>query len=80
MLQQLSIKLIILYFSGTWVAQLVKHLILAQVMISQLVGLSPTDSLEPGACFRFSASLFLSPPPPLMHILSLSIYIYLSQK
>ena len=32
----------ILTFRGTWVAQSVKHLILAQVVISQSVGLNPS--------------------------------------
>ena len=51
---------------GACVAQLVKRLASAQVMISQFVGLSPasgsvlTASSEPGACiFGFCVSLSL---------------------
>ena len=54
---------------GTWVAQSVKCLTLAQVMISQLVGSSPAlgsvltaQSLEP---VSDSVSLFLCPSTPL---------------
>ena len=57
---------------GTWVAQSVERLTLAQVMISQLMNSSPmsgsADSSEPGACFRLRVSL--SAPPPLGHSLS----------
>ena len=60
---------------GAWVAQLVKHLTLAQVMISQLVSSSPAlgsvltaRSLEPASD---SVSSSLSAPPPLMLSLSL---------
>ena len=59
---------------GTWVARSVKHTTLAQVMISQSVGLSPTSgsvltarSLEPASD---SVSLSLCPSPA--HALSLS--------
>ena len=55
---------------GAWVAQSVKHPTLAQVMISWLVGSSPTSgsvltaqSLEPASN---SVSPSLSAPPPLM--------------
>ena len=61
---------------GAWVAQSVKHPTSAQVMISRLVGLSPTagsvlkpQSLEPAsdsACVSLSPSL--SPSPPLSKI------------
>ena len=63
---------------GFWVAQLVKRLTLAQVMISQFVSSNPTlgsvvtaQSLEPA-----SDSLALSVPLPLlrMHLLSLKNY------
>ena len=54
---------------GVWVAQLVKHPTLAQVMISRLVGSSPVlvsvltaQSLEPALD---SVCLSLSAPPPL---------------
>ena len=60
---------------NTWVAQLVKHLTSAQVMISQFVSLSPAlgsvltaQSLEPASD---SVSPSLSAPPPLMLCLSL---------
>ena len=53
---------------GTWAAQSVKHLTLAQVMISQFVGLSPASgsvltaqSLEP-ASDSVSPSLSALPP------------------
>ena len=62
-------------------AQLVKCLTLAQVMISQFVGLSPTSgsvltaqSLEPASDSCLSLSLSLSVPPPL----TLSILLTLS--
>ena len=58
-------------------AQLVKRLTSAQVMISQFVGLSPTmgsvltaQSLEP-ACFGFCVSVSLCPSPA--HAVSLSL-------
>ena len=61
---------------GTWVAQLVKQLTLAQVMISWFVGSSPAmgsvltaQSLEPAL---ESVSPSLSAPPPLVLCLSLS--------
>ena len=61
-------------FRGAWVAPLVKHLTLAQVVISQFMGSSPASgsvltaqSLEPASD---SASPYLSVPPPL--VLSLS--------
>ena len=60
---------------GAWVAQLVERSTLAQVMISQLVSLSPVSgsvltaqSLEPASA---SVSPTLSAPPPLMLCLSL---------
>ena len=63
---------------GTWVAQLVKHLMtLAQVMISRFLGLSPVlgsvltvQSLEPASD---SVSPSLSAPPQLKLCLSLSL-------
>ena len=61
---------------GTWVAQSVKHLTSAQVMISQSVSSSPVSgsvltaqSLEP---VSDSVSPSLSHPPPFMFCLSLS--------
>ena len=61
---------------GAWVAQLVKRPTLAQVMISQIVGLSPASgsvliaqSLEPALD---SVSPPLSAPPMLMLCLCLS--------
>ena len=62
---------------GTWVAQSVKPLTLAQGMISRFVGSSPllgsvlTACSEPGTCFRFCVSLSLCPSP--VHALSLSV-------
>ena len=59
-------------------AQSVKCLNLAQVMISQFMSLSSTsgfvlaDSSKPGACFGFCVSLSVSAPPPFM-LLSLSV-------
>ena len=62
---------------GIWVAQLVKQLTLAQVMISQFVGFSPASgsvltaqSLEPASDF---VSPSLSAPSPLSLSLSLSL-------
>ena len=62
---------------GTWVAQSVKHLTSAQVMISQLVGLSPASgsgltagSLEPASD---SVSPSLSAPPLLVLCLCLCL-------
>ena len=59
---------------GAWVAQSVKHLTSAQVMISRLVSLSPASgsmltaqSLEPASD---SVSPSLSAPPPLVLCLS----------
>ena len=54
---------------GAWVAQSVGHATLAQVVISQSVGLSPTSGSvlsvqEPGACFGFCVFLSLSLPLP----------------
>ena len=61
---------------GTWVAQSVEQLTLAQVMISGFVGSSPALgsvltawSSEPGACFRFFVSISL----PLSHLCSVSL-------
>ena len=63
------------YFRGAWVAQLVKHLTLAQVLISRFMSSSPTlgsvltaQSLEPASD---SVSPSLSAPPPLMLCLAL---------
>ena len=62
-------------FKGTCVAQSVKHLTLAQILISRFVSLSPhirlhAGSSEPGACFRYCVSL--SVPPLLTLCLCLS--------
>ena len=57
-----------IYLWGAWVAQSVKHLTLAQVMISWFMSLSPAS--DPGACFRFWFPS-LSAPPQLMLCLSL---------
>ena len=61
---------------GAWVAQSVKRLTLAQVMVSRLVSSSPVSgsvltvwSLEPASD---SVSPSLSAPPPFMLCLSLS--------
>ena len=71
---------------GAWVAQSVKHLTLAQVMISQFVGSNPTlgsvltaQSLEP-ASDSVSLSLSASPPLMLAHALSLSLSLSLKNK
>ena len=63
-------------YRGTWVAQSVKCLTSAQVMISRFVGLSPVlgfvltaQSLDPASD---SVSPSLSAPPPFMLCLSLS--------
>ena len=69
---------------GRWVAQSVKHLTLAQVLILQSVSLSPVldsmltpQSLEPASD---SVSPSLSAPPQLVLIsLSLSLSLSLSQ-
>ena len=78
-LRDIELKLFLsqnLLFRSTWVAQLVKHLTLAQVMISSLVSLSPMlgsvlteQSLEPASD---SVSPSLSAPPLLVLCLSLS--------
>ena len=64
------------YVWGAWVAQSVKRLTSAQVMISQFVSSSPASgsvltawSLEPASD---SVSPSLSAPPPLMFCLSVS--------
>ena len=64
------------HLGGAWVAQWVKHLTSAQVMISRFVSLSPTSgsvltaqSLEPASA---SVSPSLSALPLLMLCLSLS--------
>ena len=66
-------------FRGAWVAQLVKHQTLAQVMISQFMGLSPASgsvltaqSLEPASD---SVSPSLSAPPPLVCSVPVSLKI-----
>ena len=61
-------------FRDTWMAQLVKRLTLAQVMIPWFTSSSPTnrlcaDSSEPGARLRFCVSLSL----PLLHSCSVSL-------
>ena len=67
----------------SWVAQSVKHLTSAQVMISWFVSSSPASgsvltaqSLEPGPCFGFCVSLSLCPSAA--HTLSLSVSVSLS--
>ena len=67
-----------MYYRGAWVAQSVKHLTSAQVMISQSTSLSPASgsvltarSLEPASD---SASPSLSAPPLPM------LRLFLSQK
>ena len=69
---------------GTWVAQSVKRLTLAQVMISQILSSSPgigvcaeAQSLEPASD---SVSPSLSAPPLLMLSLSPSLTLSLPQK
>ena len=61
-------------FRGAWVAQLVKHLNLAQVMISRFVGSSPELGSELTGwgleAASDSVSPFLSAPPPLALCLS----------
>ena len=64
-------------YGGSWVTQSVKRLTSAQVMISQLVSLSPmsgsvltAQSLEPALD---SVSPSLSAPPPFALSLSLSL-------
>ena len=59
----------ILGVRGAWVAQSVKRLTSAQVMILRFMGLS-SDSSEPEACFRFCVSLSLTLPRS--HSVSLS--------
>ena len=70
-------------FRGAWVAQSVKHLTLAQVMISRFVSLSPVSgsvltaqSLEPASD---SVSPSLSAPPPI-RTLSLSLSLSKTNK
>ena len=64
------------YTRGGWVAQSVERLTLAQVMVSQFVSSSRmlvsvlAESLDP---VSGSVSPSLSPPPPLMLCLSLSL-------
>ena len=75
-------------FRGAWVAQSVKPLTSAPVMISQLVSSSPAlgsgltaRSSEPGACFDFCVSLSLSTPPlPQLCALSLALSLSLKNK
>ena len=60
---------------GAWVAQSVKHLTLALVMISRFVSSNPliglcADRSEPGVCFRFCVSLS---PSAGLHSVSLSL-------
>ena len=54
-------------FGGAWVAQSVKRLTSAQVMISRVCELEPltglcADSSEPGACFELCLPLSLALP------------------
>ena len=59
---------------GTWVAQLVKHPTLGQVMISWIVGTARMGLCAgPRACFRFCVSLSLCPSPARARSLSLSL-------
>ena len=71
---------------GTWVAQLVKHPTLAQVMISRFVSLSPAlssvltaQSLEPASA-SVSPSVSLSASPLLVLCLSLSLSLSLKSE
>ena len=62
---------------GAWVAQSVKRLTSAQVMISWLVGSQAhvrlcADSSEPGVCFGFCVSVCLCLSPA--HALSVSLF------
>ena len=62
---KLDVKEILrLTFWGAWVAQSVKHLTLAQVMISRFVGLSPTSGSVLTAQSLDPASDSVSPPSP----------------
>ena len=65
-------------FRGAWVAQLVKCLTSAQVMISQFVSSSCADSSEPGTCFGFCVSFSLC--PSLVCTLTLTLSLSLSLK
>ena len=61
---------------GAWVAQLVEHQTLAQVMISWFENLSPhvrlcADSSESGDCFGSCVSFSLCPSPACALSLSL---------
>ena len=69
-----AFRIEISHFRSTWVAQSVKHLTLAKVMISQFVGSSPTlgsvlmaQSLEPPS--DSVSLLFL----PFLYLLSVSL-------
>ena len=62
----------------TWVAQLVKHLTSAQVMISRLVSLSPASGSVLTALSLESALDSMS--PLLSDPISLVLYLSLSQK
>ena len=66
---------------GAWVAQSVGPLTSAQVMLSQLMSLSPTPgsvlTAQPGTCFRFYG-LCLSLPLPNLFMFSLSLCLSLS--
>ena len=59
------------FWNGTWVAQLVKHPTLAQVMISQFMGLNPTS----GSALTVPSLLGI-----LILLLSLPLPCSLSQK
>ena len=64
---------------GIWVAQLVKQLTLAQVMISQFVGFSPAS----GSLLSLQSPLWILCPPlslPLPYLHALSLSVSLSQK
>ena len=56
---------------GTWVAQLVEHLMSAQVMISQFVSLSPTSGSVPTAQSLEPASDPMSPSLSALPLLTL---------
>ena len=66
-----------------WVTQSVDCPTLAQVIISQFVGLSPiglcANSAGPGACFGFCVSFSLFATPLLVLSLSLSFSLCLSK-
>ena len=68
------------FFGGAWVAQLVERLTSAQVMILQLLSLSPVSSSVLTALSLEPASDSVSPFPSPTHTLSLCLCFSLSQK